>query len=187
VAAAALGLLLLAQGGAEAGIIIKKATTTGGDPIITFLAGATANTEVERGDFFTVYDVSTVKPTEAHPVTNWLFFPLKLGPTPDDLEPTDSKTLWNVAWIYTGVTPLNFPNPGGIANFSFHTTDRIPLGTTFTYAQQSHILSTGAIDISLGTTPPLQPTPEPATLLLAATSLPLLYLWRTRRRSASAK
>jgi hypothetical protein len=188
---AALSCVALAPAEAFGGIVIKGTTVMGGgtgnpiDPIVTFRVIVTPGTEIQKGDFFTVYDVSKAKPTDTGEPDNWIFVTLKRGPTPDGVNPTDNKKIYNVSWFYTVQT---FDNTTGknvlIGDFSFNTTDNVTNGQKFIYAQQSHDLS-GTIHTNTGKTvvgPAI--VPEPATLILAGTAAPLVWLWYRRRRKA---
>ena len=71
-----------------------------------YTANVTANQTIEPGDFFTIYDFSSMQPTGTGAPTGWTFSNALVGPTPANVSPHDDPTLWNVTWTYTGTTPI---------------------------------------------------------------------------------
>jgi hypothetical protein len=70
-----------------------------------YSANVTVNQTVNPGDFFTIYDFSSIQPTGGAPA-GWTFSNALVGPTPANVSPTDNPNLWNVTWTYTGTTPI---------------------------------------------------------------------------------
>jgi hypothetical protein len=105
-----LGLALLGSGIliARADIIPTLDSITGTSPNFTwnYTANVTVNETIDAGDFFTIYDFSSIMPTTHSEPTGWTFSTALLGPTAPLTSPTDNPNLWNVTWTYIGTTPI---------------------------------------------------------------------------------
>src|SRR5438477_6267465 len=105
-----LGLALLASGIliARADIIPTLDSVTGSSPNFTwnYSANVTVDQTINSGDFFTIYDFSSIMPTIASQPSGWTFSTALLGPTAPLTSPTDNSTLWNVTWTYSGSSPI---------------------------------------------------------------------------------
>jgi hypothetical protein len=104
--AAALGLVMLGLGtfAARADIIPTLDSVTGAGPTFTwnYTANVTVNQTINTGDFFTIYDFSSIMPTTTTQPSGWTFSTALVGPTPANVSPTDNPNLWNVTWTYSG-------------------------------------------------------------------------------------
>jgi hypothetical protein len=86
-----------------AGILIARGdiiptldSVTGSSPNFTwnYSANVTVDQTVKSGDFFTIYDFSSIMPTTTTQPAGWTFS-------------TDNPNLWNLTWTYNGSTPIN--------------------------------------------------------------------------------
>jgi hypothetical protein len=68
-------------------------------------------TNIEHGDFFTIYDFGTFVPGSNVQPTGWTFSSALTGVTPSPMPPTvipvDNPSIANLTWTYTGTTPIN--------------------------------------------------------------------------------
>jgi hypothetical protein len=101
-----LGLVLIGSGIliARADIIPTLDSVTGSSPNFNwnYTANVTVNQTVNSGDFFTIYDFSSIMPTVHSEPTGWTFSTALLGPTAPLTTPTDNPNLWNITWTYNG-------------------------------------------------------------------------------------
>src|SRR6266436_2348578 len=65
-----------------------------------YSANVTVDQTVNSGDFFTIYDFSSIMPTTTTQPSGWTFSTALLGPTPSSVLPTDNASLWNLTWTY---------------------------------------------------------------------------------------
>jgi hypothetical protein len=93
---------------ARADIIPTLDSVTGSSPNFSwnYTANVTVNQTIESGDFFTIYDFSSIMPTSHTEPTGWTFSTALVGPTPANVSPTDNPNLWNVTWTYTGESQI---------------------------------------------------------------------------------
>src|SRR6202045_2418689 len=93
---------------ARADIIPTLSSVTGSTPNFTwnYSANVTVNQTINTGDFFTIYDFSSIMPTTHNEPTGWTFSTSLIGQTPSLVGPTDNPNLWNVTWTYTGTTSI---------------------------------------------------------------------------------
>jgi hypothetical protein len=105
-----LGLALLGSVAliARGDIIPTLNSVTGSSPNFTwnYSANVTVDQTVNAGDFFTIYDFSSIMPTTHSEPTGWTFSTALLGPTPTNVSPTDNPNLWNLTWTYNGASPI---------------------------------------------------------------------------------
>jgi hypothetical protein len=106
-----LGLVVLGTSilAAYGDIIPTLSSVTGSSPTFSwnYSANVTADETVNHNDFFTIYDFSSIMPTTTTQPAGWTFSTALLGPTPGLVNPTDSASLWNLTWTYTGSTPIS--------------------------------------------------------------------------------
>jgi hypothetical protein len=146
------------------------------------------------GDYFTIYDFdglvagSQTSSGSAYSA-DWSASVTNTGPTPSGVLPTDSASISNLTWTYTGAE-INIDASIGLGNFwalSLYpdTTDSWFTASTGTISgiTDSNITPTTVpVPKAPGTPPP--GVPEPATLALAGLGLPFIGLARwIRRRS----
>ena len=106
-----LGLALLGSGIliARADIIPTLDSVTGSSPSFTwnYSASVTVDQTVKAGDFFTIYDFSSIMPTTTTQPAGWTFSTALVGPTAPLTSPNDNPNLWNLTWTYQGSTPIS--------------------------------------------------------------------------------
>ena len=90
-------------------IIPTLSSVTGSSPNFTwnYRANVTVDETAVKGDFFTIYDFSSIQPTITTQPSGWTFSTALVGPTPNLVTPTDNPSLWNLTWTYTGSSPIN--------------------------------------------------------------------------------
>ncbi len=136
-----LGLVLLGSGIliARADIIPSLSSITGSSPSFTwnYSANVTVDETVNAGDFFTIYDFSSIMPTSTTQPTGWTFSSALVGPTAPLTTPTDDPGLWNITWTYNGASPIAGSAALGI--FSVVTnTDQLKMGQFTAEATKSN-------------------------------------------------
>lgn len=124
------GLVILGAGIliARGDIIPTLDSVTGSSPTFTwnYKANVTADQTITSGDFFTIYDFSSIMPTTTTQPAGWTFSTSLLGPTAPLTTPTDNPALWNITWTYSG-SPIVGPFALGV--FSVVTnTDQLKTG-----------------------------------------------------------
>ena len=101
-----LGLVLIGSGIliARADIIPTLDSVTGSSPNFTwsYAANVTVDQTVNNGDFFTIYDFSSIMPTTTTQPSGWTFSTALVGQTAPLTNPTDNPNLWNLTWTYSG-------------------------------------------------------------------------------------
>jgi len=156
------GLVLLASGMliARGDIIPTLSSVTGSSPDFhwNYAANVTVDETVTHGDFFTIYDFSSIKPTTTMQPVGWTFSTALVGPTAPLTTPTDNPSRWNLTWTYTGSTPI--PGQAALGIFSAVTgIDQLKAGQFTAQATLSSGLSKvsniGAVSV---------PVPESAAL-----------------------
>lgn len=114
------GLVLLGLGIliVRGDIIPTLSSVTGSSPAFhwNYSANVTVDETVTPGDFFTIYDFSSIKPTTAMQPVGWTFSTALIGPTAPLTSPTDSPSRWNLTWTYTASTPI--PGSAALGIFS---------------------------------------------------------------------
>ena len=110
-------------------IIPTLSSVTGSSPTFSwnYAANVTADETVSHGDFFTIYDFSSIMPTTTTQPAGWTFSTALVGPTPTLVLPTDSPTLWNLTWTYTGAAPISGAAALGIFS-AVTSTDQLKAG-----------------------------------------------------------
>ena len=148
---------------ARADIIPTLSSVTGSSPNFTwnYSANVTVDETINHGDFFTIYDFSSIMPTTTTQPTGWTFSTALLGPTAPLTTPTDNANLWNLTWTYTGTTPISGSAALGI--FSVVTsTDQLKTGQFTAEATKSNdptgtkVSNVGSVSV---------PVPESTALL----------------------
>src|SRR5438309_9437976 len=83
---------------ARADIIPTLDSITGSSPNFTwnYSANVTVDQTVNAGDFFTIYDFSSIMPTTHSEPTGWTFSTALIGPTAALTSPTDDPNFWNL-------------------------------------------------------------------------------------------
>jgi hypothetical protein len=136
-----LGLVLLGSGIliARADIIPSLSSVTGSAPTFTwnYAANVTIDETINTGDFFTIYDFSSIMPTTTTQPAGWTFSTALVGPTAPLTAPTDNASLWNLTWTYTGSTPIAGSAALGIFS-AVTSTDQLKMGQFTAEATKSN-------------------------------------------------
>ena len=159
-----LGLALLASGIliARADIIPTLDSVTGSSPNFTwnYSANVTVDQTVNTGDFFTIYDFSSIMPTTTTQPSGWTFSTALLGPTAPLTSPTDNASLWNLTWTYSGAA---IPGSAALGMFTVVTsTDQLRDGQFTAQATRNSGPNAGTKVSNIGTV--AVPVPEPSAL-----------------------
>ncbi len=149
----------------------------------TWPVQVTGSTQVNLGDYFTLYDLEGyVSNSALTPNASWIFSQQLTGSSPPGVTPNDSSVLKNVTFTYCGSTPI--VGPRIIGNFSIVST--IPTfrsqGANFAGSSTNSISCVKIANLT-GIGAP-SATPEPGTLLLVGAGL--LGLIAGRRRASAA-
>jgi hypothetical protein len=181
-----LGLALIGSGIliAHADIIPSLDSVTGSSPNFTwnYSANVTVNETVNKGDFFTIYDFSSIMPTTTTQPTGWTFSTALVGPTAPLTTPTDNPSLWNLTWTYTGNSPI--AGAAALGMFTAVTnTNQMKTGQFSAEATRSNDPTNTKID-NIGNVQ--VPVPESTSLLplIGVCAAALLVAPRLRRQRA---
>lgn len=181
-----LGLATFAAGSfiAYGDIIPTLTSVTGSAPNFSwnYSANVTVDETVNHGDFFTIYDFSSIMPTSTTQPAGWTFSTALLGPTPGLVSPTDNPNMWNLTWTYTGTTPI--PGAAALGTFSAVTsTDQLKMGQFTAEASRSGAPANTKID-NIGNVS--VPVPESTSLLplIGVVGAALFFAPRLRRQRA---
>ncbi|OWK38380.1 PEP-CTERM sorting domain-containing protein [Fimbriiglobus ruber] len=177
--------------GARAGLlpVSWSVTSEAGDYRWTYAIVLPTDSQLQTGNYFTIYDFAGFVPGTNSQPAGWTFSSANVGPTPTGVAPTDNPTLPNLTWTYTG--PTTTVGQVGLGNFwavSLYQDE-----TTSDFAARTNRVSDGQIDTNITSTSVPVPSangggegvpgaPEPATLALAGLGLPLIGLARLFRR-----
>jgi hypothetical protein len=170
---------------AQAGLIPTNVTITpdGSNFRWTYAVVVTTDVHVQSGDFFTIYDFGglTSLASVATPA-GWAVTSAMVGPTPAGTSPSDSATIPNLTFTYTGPT---ITGQVGLGNFWAISTFGNSTTSDFTSITQTN--SSGRSEANITTTnvpvPGISNTPEPATLAMFGLGLPVFGIggWLRRR------
>src|SRR6202162_2282792 len=160
-----LGLALLGSAAfiARGDIIPTLDSVTGSSPNFTwnYSANVTVDQTVNAGDFFTIYDFSSIMPTTTTQPAGWTFSTALVGPTPSNVSPTDNPNLWNLPWTYGGAS---IPGSAALGMFSAVTsTDQLKTGQFTAQATRSSGPEAGRKVHNIGSV--TVPVPESSSLL----------------------
>jgi hypothetical protein len=182
-----LALLTTVGGGsARAGLLPVNVTVTpdAGQYRWTYAIVLPTDSQINAGDYFTIYDFAgLVSGTNSQP-TDWVFSESNVGPVPAGVVPTDSAAIPNLTWTYSGPT---IPT-GQLGLGNFWAISAYSESTDASFTARTHRTSDGRIDTNITDTVVPVPTatppgvPEPGTLVLAALGVPFLGLVRRSRR-----
>jgi hypothetical protein len=181
-----LGLVAFAAGSliAYGDIIPTLTSVTGSAPNFSwnYSANVTVDETVNHGDFFTIYDFSSIMPTSTTQPAGWTFSTALVGPTPGLVSPTDNPNMWNLTWTYTGTTAI--PGAAALGTFSAVTsTDQLKMGQFTAEATRSGAPANTKID-NIGNVS--VPVPESTSLLplIGVCGAALFFAPRLRRQRA---
>ena len=165
-------------------IIPSLDSVTGSAPSFTwnYSANVTVNETINTGDFFTIYDFSSIMPTTHNEPTGWTFSTSLIGQTPSLVGPTDNPNLWNVTWTYTGTTSIAGAKALGIFSV-VASTDQLKMGQFTAEATRSNDPTNTKID-NIGNVS--VPVPESTSLLplIGVCAAALFFAPRLRRQRA---
>src|SRR3989440_11018854 len=123
---------------ARADIIPTLSSVTGSSPNFTwnYSANVTVDETVNTGDFFTIYDFSSIMPTTTTQPAGWTFSTALIGQTAALTTPTDDPTKWNLTWTYSGAS---ISGSAALGIFSAVTsTDQLKMGQFTAQATKSN-------------------------------------------------
>ena len=147
---------------ARADIIPTLNSITGSAPNFTwnYSANVTVDQTVNSGDFFTIYDVSSIMPTTTTQPSGWTFSTALVGPTAALTSPTDNPNLWNLTWTYSGSA---ITGSAALGMFSVVTsTDQLKDGQFTAQATRNSGPNAGTKVSNIGVVS--VPVPEPSAL-----------------------
>lgn len=183
-------IVVLAPAPAAAGLLPVQVSVTpdGGDYRWTYAIVLPTDSQLQSGDYFTIYDFGGLVNGSIQAPSGWTVNAANLGSTPSRLNPTDDPSLPNLTFTYTGAT-IN-TGQTGLGNFWADSTDSLATDSFFTAS--THRTSDGKPDSNITETTVPVPTaatappsvPEPTTLVLALLGVPLLGASRFIRRKA---
>jgi len=148
---------------ARADIIPTLSSVTGSSPNFTwnYSANVTVDQTVNAGDFFTIYDFSSIMPTTTTQPSGWTFSTALVGPTAPLTSPTDDPNLWNLTWTYNGTAPI--VGSSALGMFTVVTsTDQLKDGQFTAQATRNSGPNAGTKVSNIGTV--AVPVPEPSSL-----------------------
>ena len=165
-------------------IIPTLSSVTGSAPNFSwnYSANVTVDETVNKGDFFTIYDFSSIMPTMTTQPAGWTFSTSLVGPTPSLVNPTDNPTLWNLTWTFNGSSPI--VGAAALGMFTAVTsTDQLKTGQFTAEASRSGAPAGTKID-NIGNVS--VPVPESTSLLplIGVCAAALLVAPRLRRQRA---
>ena len=160
-----LGLALLGSAAfiARGDIIPTLDSVTGSSPNFSwnYSANVTVDQTVNAGDFFTIYDFSSIMPTTTTQPAGWTFSTALVGPTPSNVSPTDNPNLWNLTWTYGGAS---IPGSAALGMFTAVTsTDQLKTGQFTAQATRSSGPEAGSKVNNIGSV--TVPVPESSSLI----------------------
>ena len=134
------------------------------------------DSQLQSGNYFTIYDFKGFNPGSVVAPTGWSFTTDNVGPTPALVSPADDPTVPNLSFKYTGATI----DAGQTGLGNFWAVSDYGLKTDSFFTAQTNRTSDGRVDTNItttnvpvpsgGTAPP--GVPEPTTLALAGLGLP---------------
>ncbi|MDB5312058.1 MAG: hypothetical protein JWO38_6260 [Gemmataceae bacterium] len=161
-----------------------QVTPEGGNFQWTYAIVLPSSSQLQSGDYFTIYDFGGLVPGTLQAPAGWTAAVSNTGPTPSRLNPEDSPSTPNLTFTYTGQTI----NTGQIGLGNFWAVSQYQIATDSFFTAQTQRTSDGKTDNNITETSvpvpvaPPPPVPEPATLALAGLGLPLVGFARLLRK-----
>jgi hypothetical protein len=72
-----------------------------------YSANVTVDQNVQKGDFFTIYDFGNFVAGSNNQPVGWTFSSSLVGTNPSLVKPKDNPSILNLTWTYTGATPIH--------------------------------------------------------------------------------
>jgi len=177
--------LLIATAPVDAGLLPVQVSVLpdGGNSRWTYAIVLPTDSQLQSGDYFTIYDFGGLIAGSTTAPTGWSVSIANLGTTPDLLNPTDNGSIPNLTFTYSGATI----NTGQTGLGNFWADSAFSSSTDSYFTARTHRTSDGRPDSNITETVVPVPTappslPEPTTLALAILGLPLLGVARLVRR-----
>lgn len=174
-------------GESHAGLLPVNATTTpdGGNYRYSYNVVLTSDSTIRTGDYFTIYDFQGLVANSNVQPANFAYSSATVGPTPSGTSPTDSPTVSNVTWTYTG--PDTVVGQTSLGNFMVQsayntTTDGVFTSTTHREVDGKTDSNITETEVPVPTAVVVSGVPEPTSLALLGIGLPLAFLLGFHRR-----
>jgi hypothetical protein len=172
---------------AHAGLLPVNVTVTPDANLFrwTYAIVLPTDSQIRPGDYFTIYDFGGLQSTATEQPEGWTNRVTNVGPTPPNVNPSDDANIPNLTWTYNGPTiPTGQMGLGNFWAFSAYGD-----ATDSFFTAKTHRTSDGRVDqnitdtiVPVPTSGPPPAVPEPTTLALAALGLPLVGLWKLRKK-----